>query len=148
MSVKIYMCVYCDNEVAGNTYCVPCHEYKSVVTKKEWIQFKSENPKTKNELYRIEKAIKLSGENLTAAYQSGDIKLIEAVLVNTLASLPSYLDAIRGQYDNAPIELAIILGDKVEAKWGQNGIAYLAARMSTICTEGQMQALIKDCSNA
>ena len=103
---------------------------------------------TKNELHRIEQAIKLSGENLTAAYQSGDIELIEAVLVNTLASLPSYLDAIRGQYDNAGIELAIVLGDKVESKWGENGIAYLAARMSTICTAEQMQALIKDCSNA
>ena len=103
---------------------------------------------TKNELHRIEQAIKLSGENLTAAYESGDIELIEAVLVNTLASLPSYLDAIRGQYDNAGIELAIVLGDKVESKWGENGIAYLAARMSTICTAEQMQALIKDCSNA
>ena len=103
---------------------------------------------TKNELYRIEQGVKLSGENLTAAYQSGDIELIEAVLVNTLASLPSYLDAIRGQYDNAGIELAIVLGDKVESKWGENGIAYLAARMSTICTAEQMQALIKDCSNA
>ena len=103
---------------------------------------------TKNELHRIEQAIKLSGENLTAAYESGDIELIEAVLVNTLASLPSYLDAIRGQYDNAGIELAIVLGDKVESKWGENGIAYLAARMSTICTAEQMQALIADCSNA
>ena len=103
---------------------------------------------TKNELHRIEQAIKLSGENLTAAYESGDIELIEAVLVNTLASLPSYLDAIRGQYDNAGIELAIVLGDKVESKWGENGIAYLAARMSTICTAEQMQTLIQDCSNA
>lgn len=103
---------------------------------------------TKNELYRIEQAVKLSGENLTAAYQSGDIELIEAVLVNTLSSLPSYLDAIRGQYDNAGIELAIVLGDKVESKWGENGIAYLAARMSTICTAEQMQALIADCENA
>ena len=103
---------------------------------------------TKNELHRIEQAIKLSGENLTAAYESGDIELIEAVLVNTLASLPSYLDAIRGQYDNAGIELAIVLGDKVESKWGENGIAYLAARMSTICTAEQMQTLIEDCSNA
>ena len=103
---------------------------------------------TKNELYRIEQAIKLSGENLTAAYESGDIELIEAVLVNTLSSLPSYLDAIRGQYDNAGIELALVLGDKVESKWGENGIAYLAARMSTICTAEQMQALIADCENA
>ena len=103
---------------------------------------------TKDELYRIEQGVKLSGENLTAAYQSGDIDLIEAVLVNTLASLPSYLDAIRGQYDNAPIELAIVLGDKVESKWGNNGIAYLAARMSTICTPEQMKALIADCENA
>ena len=103
---------------------------------------------TKNELYRIEQGVKLSGENLTAAYESGDIELIEAVLVNTLASLPNYLDAIRGQYDNVGIALAIVLGDKVESKWGENGIAYLAARMSTICTAEQMQALIEDCSNA
>lgn len=103
---------------------------------------------TKNELYRIEQGVKLSGENLTAAYESGDIDLIEAVLVNTLASLPSYLDAIRGNYHNEQIELMDILGDVIESKWGESGLAYLIARMSTICTEGQMQALIKDCSNA
>ena len=103
---------------------------------------------TKNELHRIEQAIKLSGENLTAAYESGDIELIEAVLVNTLASLPTYLEAIRGQYDNPGMELTIALADKVESKWGNSGIAYLAARMSTICTAEQMQALIEDCSNA
>jgi len=102
----------------------------------------------KDELCRIEQGVKLAGENLTTAYQSGDIELLEAVLINTLASLPSYLDAIRGQYDTAPIELAIVLGDKVESKWGDNGVAYLAARMSTICTPEQMQALIADCENA
>lgn len=103
---------------------------------------------TKNELHRIEQAIKLSGENLTAAYDSGDIELMEAVLVNTLASLPSYLDAIRNVYDNNPIQYADILADRVERKWGESGIAYLTARMSTICTPDQMRALIKDCSNA
>lgn len=46
MSTQIYMCIYCDNEVTS-TYCVPCHEYKSVVTKEEWIQFNSENPRKK-----------------------------------------------------------------------------------------------------
>ena len=96
MSAKIYMCVYCDNEVAGNTYCVPCHEYKSVVTKEEWIQFNLENPKIKNELYRIEQGIKLAGENLLAAYQSGEPELMQAVLINTLHALPSYLDALQG----------------------------------------------------
>ena len=99
---------------------------------------------TKNELYRIEQGVKLSGENLTAAYQSGDIELMEAVLVNTLASLPSYLDAIRGVYDNNPIQYADILADRVERKWGESGIAYLTASMSTICTPDQMRALIKD----
>jgi len=103
---------------------------------------------TKDELYRIEQGVKLSGENLTAAYQSGDIELIEAVLVNTVASLPSYLDAIRGYYENDSFELAIVLQDKVKSKWGDNGIFYLATKMSTICTAGQMQALIDDCSNA
>ena len=107
---------------------------------------------TKDELYKIEQGVKLSGENLTAAYQSGDIDLIEAVLVNTLASLPSYLDAIRGHsgitLTKPQSELAIVLGDKVKNKWGNNGIAYLAARMSTICTPEQMKALIADCENA
>ena len=51
---------------------------------------------TKNELYRIEQGIKLAGENLTAAYNSGDIALMEAVMVNTLAYLPCYLDALQG----------------------------------------------------
>jgi hypothetical protein len=47
MTIQIYMCIYCDNEVAENSYCVPCHEYKSVVTKDEWIQFNLENPRVK-----------------------------------------------------------------------------------------------------
>ena len=51
---------------------------------------------TKNELYRIEQGIKLAGENLLAAYQSGEPELMQAVLVNTLAALPSYLDALQG----------------------------------------------------
>jgi hypothetical protein len=51
---------------------------------------------TKDELYRIEQGIKLAGENLLAAYQSGEPKLMQAVLVNTLHALPSYLDALQG----------------------------------------------------
>jgi len=51
---------------------------------------------TKNELYRIEQGIKLAGENLLAAYQSGEPELMQAVLINTLHALPSYLDALQG----------------------------------------------------
>ena len=51
---------------------------------------------TKNELYKIEQGIKLAGENLLAAYQSGEPELMQAVLINTLESLPSYLDALVG----------------------------------------------------
>jgi hypothetical protein len=103
---------------------------------------------TKNELYRIEQGIKLAGENLLAAYQSGEPELMAAVLVNTLASLPSYLGALQGEDDQTGMWLSVMLGEKVEAKWGDNGVAYLASRMSTICTAEQMQALIDDCSNA
>ena len=95
MSVQIYMCVYCDNEVAGNTYCIPCNEYKGVVPKAEWEQFNRDNPKTKNKLYKIEQGVKLAGENLLAAYQSGEPELMQAVLINTLSALPSYLDALQ-----------------------------------------------------
>ena len=51
---------------------------------------------TKNELCRIEHGIKLAGENLLAAYQSGEPELMQAVLINTLSALPSYLDALQG----------------------------------------------------
>ena len=103
---------------------------------------------TKNELYRIEQGIKLAGENLLAAYQSSDPELMVAVLGNTLAELPGYLDALLSDDEKIFLELATVLSDKVESKFGDMGIAYLAARMSTICTAEQMQALIEDCSNA
>jgi len=51
---------------------------------------------TKNEMYRIEQGIKLAGENLLAAYASGEPELMQAVLINTLSALPSYLDALQG----------------------------------------------------
>jgi len=95
MSVRIYMCVYCDTKVTNGTYCVPCNEYKGVVPKAEWEQFNRDNPKTKNKLYKIEQGVKLAGENLLAAYQSGEPELMQAVLINTLSALPSYLDALQ-----------------------------------------------------
>jgi len=51
---------------------------------------------TKNELYRIEQGVKLAGENLLAAYASGEPELMQAVLINTLSALPSYLNALQG----------------------------------------------------
>lgn len=40
-------------------------------------------------------AMYTASHNLLEAVESGDPKLMEAVLVNTLASLPSYLEALR-----------------------------------------------------
>lgn len=39
--------------------------------------------------------LELASVNLHKAFESGDIELMEAVLVNTLDCLPSYLEAIR-----------------------------------------------------
>jgi hypothetical protein len=51
---------------------------------------------TKNELCRIQEGLRLAGQNLLIASELDDGDLIEAILVNTLASLPSYLDAVVG----------------------------------------------------
>ena len=40
-------------------------------------------------------AMYTASDNLRKAVESGDADLMEAVLVNTLASLPSYLEALR-----------------------------------------------------
>jgi hypothetical protein len=40
-------------------------------------------------------AMYTASHNLLAAVESGDDKLMEAVMVNTLATLPSYLQALR-----------------------------------------------------
>ena len=40
-------------------------------------------------------AMYTASHNLLEAVESGDADLMEAVLVNTLASLPSYLEALR-----------------------------------------------------
>lgn len=52
------------------------------------------------ELLRIQEGVKLAGHNLSYAAASDDVELLHAVLVNTLASLPSYLEALVGS-DNA-----------------------------------------------
>ena len=48
----------------------------------------------KNILIDVSSAMNLAAKNLTAASESMDNELMEAVLVNTLNSLPSYLNAL------------------------------------------------------
>ena len=45
-------------------------------------------------LIDVSSAMNLAAKNLTAASESMDNELMEAVLVNTLSSLPSYLQAL------------------------------------------------------
>ena len=48
-------------------------------------------------LIDIAEAMDLAGRNLVAASAAQDPELMEAVLVNVLHSLPSYLTALRGE---------------------------------------------------
>lgn len=48
-------------------------------------------------LMDINKGMELAGRNLIDAAQAEDPELMEAVMVNILASLPSYLAALRGE---------------------------------------------------
>jgi hypothetical protein len=51
----------------------------------------------KSLLIDIAEAMDLAGRNLVAASAAQDPELMEAVLVNVLHSLPSYLTALRGE---------------------------------------------------
>ena len=48
-------------------------------------------------LMDISEAITLAGRNLVDSAEAQDPELMEAVMVNILASLPSYLSALRGE---------------------------------------------------
>jgi len=48
-------------------------------------------------LMDISEGMELAGRNLVDAAQEQDPELMEAVMVNILASLPSYLAALRGE---------------------------------------------------
>ena len=48
----------------------------------------------KNILIEVSSAMNLASENLKVSADSMDAELMEAVLVNTLSSLPSYLQAL------------------------------------------------------
>jgi hypothetical protein len=49
----------------------------------------------KNILIDVMEGMELSARNLQAAAEAQDPELMEAVMVNVLASLPSYLEALR-----------------------------------------------------
>jgi hypothetical protein len=48
-------------------------------------------------LMDISKGMELAGRNLVDSAQAQDPKLMEAVMVNVLSALPSYLAALRGE---------------------------------------------------
>jgi hypothetical protein len=48
-------------------------------------------------LMDISEGMELAGRNLVDAAQAQDPELMQAVMVNILASLPSYLAALRGE---------------------------------------------------
>ena len=48
-------------------------------------------------LMDISEGMELAGRNLVDSAQAQDPELMEAVMVNILASLPSYLAALRGE---------------------------------------------------
>ena len=51
----------------------------------------------KSVLMDISDGMTLAGRNLVDAAEAQDPELMEAVMVNTLACLPSYLSALRGE---------------------------------------------------
>ena len=51
----------------------------------------------KSLLIDINDAMDLAGRNLVDAAESQDPELMEAVMVNVLSALPSYLAALRGE---------------------------------------------------
>jgi hypothetical protein len=40
-------CIFCDEQVTNGSHCVPCWEYKGVVTLAEYIQINGHYPKLK-----------------------------------------------------------------------------------------------------
>jgi hypothetical protein len=40
-------CIYCDEQVPNRTHCIPCNEYKSVVTLAEYVAENGHYPRIK-----------------------------------------------------------------------------------------------------
>ena len=105
MAATDLYCVFCDGEVTNGSHCVPCWEYKGVVTLAEYVEINGHYPKMKLGvkcamkalLIDISEGMELAGRNLVDAAQAGDPELMQAVMVNVLSALPSYLAALRGE---------------------------------------------------
>ena len=41
-------CMYCDEQVTNNTHCIPCNEYKSVVTLSQYVAENGHYPRIKS----------------------------------------------------------------------------------------------------
>jgi hypothetical protein len=42
---QVLYCIYCDGQVTNQTHCVPCNEYKSVVTLAQYVEFNGHYPR-------------------------------------------------------------------------------------------------------
>ena len=66
-----------------------------------WIEVEKSEDKVmgamKSLLIDISDGMELAGRNLVDAAQAEDSELMEAVMVNVLSALPSYLAALRGE---------------------------------------------------
>ena len=50
MKFSDFYCVFCDGKVTNKSHCVPCWEYKGVVTLAEYIKFNGHLPQVKEEV--------------------------------------------------------------------------------------------------
>jgi hypothetical protein len=56
-TIEIYMspevkaetlfCIYCDGRITNKSHCIPCNEYKSVVTLAEYVEINGHYPRIK-----------------------------------------------------------------------------------------------------
>jgi hypothetical protein len=44
---EILYCIYCDGQVTNQSHCIPCNEYKSVVTLAQYVEFNGHYPRIK-----------------------------------------------------------------------------------------------------
>ena len=44
MTNERFWCVFCDNEITNEVYCVPCNEYKGAVNLEEYISINGHAP--------------------------------------------------------------------------------------------------------
>jgi len=50
MNLSDLYCVFCDGKVTNKSHCVPCWEYKGVVTLAEYVEINGHLPQIKEEV--------------------------------------------------------------------------------------------------